>query len=94
MDHAINAPDHLNNVVDGLNVTDKSYFKEQMELIGKLSSNDTSNIGMLPSALKYVSIKFAYQCIYILNNKERLNRHKDITKNQTRESLLKYQSRI
>ena len=51
-----------------------------MELIGKLSSNDTSEIGMLPSASKYVSIKFEYQCIHILNNKERLNRLKSITK--------------
>ena len=44
-----------------------------MGLIGKLSRNDTSNIGMLPSASNGISIKLADQCINILNNKERLN---------------------
>ena len=47
---AINTPGHGNNVVDGLNATDNRCLNEQMELIGKLASNDTSNIGMLPSA--------------------------------------------
>ena len=61
MDHAINAPCHGNNVVDGLNATDKNYLKGRMELIGKLASNNTTNIGMLPSASKDVSIKFADQ---------------------------------
>ena len=41
MSRAINAPDHGNNVVDGINTTEKRYLKEQMELIGKLASNDT-----------------------------------------------------
>ena len=41
MDHAINAPGHLKNVFDVLNATDKRYLKEQMEINGKLSSNDT-----------------------------------------------------
>ena len=44
-----------------------------MELMGKLASNDTKNIGMLPSASKYVSINFADQCLHILNNNEILN---------------------
>ena len=57
MDPAINAPSHLNNVVDGLNTTYNQYFKEQMELIGKLASKNISNIRMLPSASKYVYIK-------------------------------------
>ena len=48
MDLSINAPGHINNVVDGLNATDKRYLNEQMELIGKLASNDTSKIGILP----------------------------------------------
>ena len=30
MDSAINAPDHGNNFVDGLNATDKRYLKEKM----------------------------------------------------------------
>ena len=54
---AINSPGHGNNVVDGLNATEKRYLKEQMECIGKLAINNTSNIGMIPSASKYVSIK-------------------------------------
>ena len=65
-----------------------------MELIGKLGSNDTSKIGILTSAPKDVSIKFAYQCIHIINNEEILNGLKGITKMQNRESIFKYQSRI
>ena len=64
MDCAINAPGHGNNFVDGLNVTGKRYLKEQMELIGKLASNDTSKIGILPSASKYVSINVSDQCTH------------------------------
>ena len=52
MDCAINAPGHGNNVVDGINATDTRYLKQKMELIGKLASNNTTNIGMLPSASK------------------------------------------
>ena len=62
-----------------------------MEPIDKLAGKDTSNIGMLPSASKYVSIKFADQCIHILNNKYRLNGLKDSTKMKNRESPFKYQ---
>ena len=82
MDRAINSSDHGNNIVDGLNATYKRYLKEQMELIGKLASNDTSKIGMLPSASKDVSVQFADQCIHILNNKDRLNGLKGSTKIQ------------
>ena len=65
-----------------------------MDLVVKLSSKDTSNIGILPIASKCVSINFADQCIHIINNKYRLNAIKGITKIQNRESLLKYQSCI
>ena len=65
-----------------------------MELMGKLDSNDTTNIGMLPSASKDVSVKFEYQYLQIINNKEIVNGLKGSTKIQKRESLLKYQSRI
>ena len=51
-----------------------------MELMVKLASNDTTNIGMLPSASKYVSINFADQCLHILNNKEIFNGLKGIKK--------------
>ena len=44
-----------------------------MECFGKLSSNDTSNIGTILRSSKDVSIVFLYQCIHILNNKERFN---------------------
>ena len=50
LDREINSPGHEKNVVGGLNVTDKRYLKEQMELLGKLASKNTSKIGMLPSA--------------------------------------------
>ena len=52
MDRAINAPRNGKNVVDGLNATGKHYLKVKMELMGKLSSNDTTYIGMLTSASK------------------------------------------
>ena len=55
-----------------------------MELIRKLASNETSNIGMLPIASKDVSIQFADQCIHILKNKYRLDRLKGSTKIQNR----------
>ena len=66
MDRAINAPVHGKNVVDGLNATNKRYLKGKMELMGKLASNNTTNIGMLPSASKYVSIKFQIN-VYIFS---------------------------
>ena len=69
-------------------------FEGVMELMGKLESNDTANIGMLPSASKYVSIKFADQCLHILNNKDRLNGIKGSKKMQKRQSQFKYQSLI
>ena len=53
-----------------------------MELKGKLAINDTTNIVILPSASKDDSIKFTYQCLHILNNKERLNGLKGSTKMQ------------
>ena len=93
-DIEINAPVNGNNVVDGLNAMEACYLKEKMELIGKLSSNDTSEIGILPSASKDVSIKFSDQCIHIINNKESLNGLKGITRIQKKESLFKYQSNI
>ena len=58
MYHEIDESSHGNNVVDGLNAAHKRYLKEQMELVGKLLDNGTSNIGILPSASKYISIKF------------------------------------
>ena len=30
MDHTINEPGHGKNIVNGINVTDKSYLKEQL----------------------------------------------------------------
>ena len=66
MDFAINVPGHGNNFVDGLNATDKKYLKGKKELIFKLESKDTTNIGMLPCSSKYVSIKFADQCLFCI----------------------------
>ena len=65
-----------------------------MELIGKLSSNDTSNIGMIPSASNDVIVKFADKCIHIICNKDRLNGLNARRIYQNIESLLKYQSRF
>ena len=94
MDRAINAPGHGKNVIDVINTTDKQYLKEEMVIMGKLASSDTTNIGMLPSASKDVSIKFADQFLHILNNKEILNGLKGSTKMQKIPSQFKYQSLI
>ena len=94
MDLAINAPVLGNNVVDGLNTTDKHYLKGEMELIGKLVSKYNTKIGIIPSASRDVSIKFPDQCLYILDNKEILNGLKYSKKMQKRESPIKYYSRI
>ena len=63
-----------------------------MEYIGKLASNYTSKVIMLPSASKGVSIKFLDKCINILYNKEGLNGIKGRTKLQNIESLFIHQS--
>ena len=70
---SINTPVRGNNFVGVLNATEKRYLKEQMEIIGKLASNDTSNIGIVSSDSKYVFIKSADKCIPNFNNKGRLN---------------------
>ena len=72
MNLSTSAPRHGNNVVDGLNALDKRYFEGEMKLMGKLASNYTTNIGMLTSASKYVSINFSDKCLYILNNKGKI----------------------
>ena len=53
-----------------------------MELIGKLVSNDTTKVVMLLSDPKYISVKFVYQCLHILNNKGILDGLKGSTKMQ------------
>ena len=90
MDLSINAPGHGNNVVDVLNATYKRYLKGKMEIIGKLGSNYTTYIGILNSASKDVSVKFADQFLHIVNNNERLNQLKGSTKMKKIESLFKY----
>ena len=57
MDRAINALGHGNNVVYGLNATEKSDPKGKLKLIGRLASNYTTNIGMHPSDSKDVITK-------------------------------------
>ena len=94
LDHTINATGHGNNVVVGLNATYKRYLRGGVELISKLASNYTTNIGMIHSASKDISIKSVYQYLYILNNKERLNGTKGNTKMQKIKSQFKYQSLI
>ena len=47
-DGKINAIGHVKNTVDGINDTEKRFLKEQMEHIGNLRTNDTSNSEILP----------------------------------------------
>ena len=65
MDRAINAPVHGNNAVDGFNATYKCSLKGQMEIIGKLASNETSKIGLIQISSKDISIKIVDQFIHI-----------------------------
>ena len=55
-----------------------------METIGKLASNDNKNIGILLSASKDVSVKFADQCLHLINNKLIFNGLKNSTKIKNR----------
>ena len=48
----INIPVHVNNVVNGINATDKRHLKLEMEIVGKLASNDTSKIKILSQCIK------------------------------------------
>ena len=80
MDCSVNAPGLENNSVDGLNAIDKRYLNGKIERIGKLESNKTSKIGMLPRASKDVFIKFSDQYLQFHNKKEILNGLKDSTK--------------
>ena len=84
MNIVIKAPGHGNKFVDRINATEKHYLKEQIEFIGQISSNDTSNIRMIPTASIYVSDKFKYQYIHNIKNKDRLNGLKGSTKMQNR----------
>ena len=43
---------HVNIVIDELNATEKLYLKVEMEIIGRLESDDTSKIVLNPSASK------------------------------------------
>ena len=49
-----------------------------MELLGKLASNDTSKFGMIPSASKYISIKFEEQCLQIINTGTMNRKHDNL----------------
>ena len=44
--------------LEGIYTTDKYFTKKKLELIRKLPINDTSNIGMLPSASTYFMFIF------------------------------------
>ena len=48
-DFSINVPVSGDNVVDGINATEKRHLKEQMKLLRKLASNDTSRVLMITS---------------------------------------------
>ena len=70
---AINAPNHVSHVDNGINDNDRCYLKEQIELISKFINKDTPKTIMLPSALKYHSVSFSEQSLNIITNKHWLN---------------------
>ena len=51
-----------------------------MEVLGKLVGNYTSKIEIIPSASRYVSIKFKEQFLHVINNSDWLNGLKGSTK--------------
>ena len=91
MHREINATNQGNIVVYGNNATEKRYLKEETIYICNSVSNNTSNIGMIPSASKVISLQIADQCIHIINNKEGLNVLKGSINMKKKESLFKYQ---
>ena len=94
MDHAIHAPDPVKNIVDSLNGTDKRYLKEQMELIRKLASKNTSKVRIITIESKYISIHFSEQCLNIITKNDRLNGLKGGTKMKNTESLFKSKANL
>ena len=84
MHHAMNAPDNGKHIFDGPNDTIKRYTKEQMELLGKKTSNGTSKIGILPSASKDFTLNLIEQYLHIITNKYMLSGLKCSTKMRNR----------
>ena len=72
------------NIVDGMNKTENIYLNEKIELLGKLTNNDTSKIVIISSASKDVSINFSEQCLNIITNNDSLNGIKGRTKIKNR----------
>ena len=54
--YSINLPDHVKNVVDVMNATTQCYLKGESELIGILTSSDTSKVVTTHSESKDVSV--------------------------------------
>ena len=57
---------------------------ELMEFLGKLTSNYTPNIGMLPSESIYGSINFSEHCLHTITNKYWFNGPKEYKKMKNR----------
>ena len=66
MDHAINSSGHGNNVVDGLNATDKQYLKNKWNLL--VNYQVTTNVRL--------------ECFSVHHNMYPLNCHKMFTHDQ------------
>ena len=58
--------------------------------MGKLARSDTTHIGMITNASKYVFVNFADKCLYILNNNKILNWLRGGKNIQKRQSQFKY----
>ena len=85
MYHAINKPGNRNNVVDGLNTTNKHCLKGEMELIGKLGSTNTTNIGMLTSASKMSPLNLQIN-VYIFSIINKYLMHSKLAQKYKREN--------
>ena len=70
MNYVTNAPGHRNNVVDWLNTMDEHFLKGKMELIGKLASNNATNIGMLSNLSKMSPLNLHIN-VYIFSIKKK-----------------------
>ena len=66
--------------IGGLNTTNKFYSNEQVQILGKLTSNNTWNIGILTCASKDIFTNVLEQFLQILTNNDRLKGLKGSTK--------------
>jgi hypothetical protein len=85
IDHAVNAPGHGKDIVDGLNATDKNFLKKKMCLIGTPGAQETKQRMEAAAMVNGASKSLAEECIRLCNDEERVCGLKGGAKNAKRE---------